>query len=127
MGQRLGDAGIRPSLIASSPAVRAWTTARVIADQLSYPLEFLTRENNLYLASLNDLLDIIAEQDEGFQSALFVGHNPGLTDLANFLCPGLTDNLPTAGVVSVNIDQEHWKLHEQPETELVLHDYPKKA
>ncbi len=126
MGQRLGDAGIRPSLIASSPAIRAWTTARVIAAQISYPVEFLMRENNLYLASLNDLLDVIVEQDEGFQSLMLVAHNPGLTDLANFLCPGLTDNLPTAGVVSVNIDQDHWKLHEQPKTELVLHDYPKK-
>jgi phosphohistidine phosphatase len=126
MGQRLADAGIRPSLIASSPAVRAWTTARVIATQMSYPLEFLMRENNLYLASLSGLLDIVAEQDEGFQSLLIVGHNPGLTNLANFLCPGLTTNLPTAGVVSVNIDQDNWKLHEQPETELVLHDYPKK-
>jgi phosphohistidine phosphatase len=126
MGQRLGDAGVRPSLIASSPAVRAWTTARVIATQMSYPVEFLMRENNLYLASLHNLLDIVAEQDEGFQSLLIVAHNPGLTDLANFLCPGLTDNLPTAGVVSLNIDQDHWKLHDQPQTELVLHDYPKK-
>ena len=126
MGQRLSEAGIRPSLIASSPAVRAWTTARVIAAEMSYPFEFLMRENNLYLASLNDLLDVIVEQDEGFQSLLIVGHNPGLTDLANFLCPDLTNNLPTAGVVSVNIDQDHWKLYEQPKTELILHDYPKK-
>ena len=126
MGQRLADAGIRPSLIASSPAVRAWTTARVIAAQMSYPVEFLMRENNLYLASLSGLLDIVAEQDEGFQSLLIVGHNPGLTNLANFLCPGLTTNLPTAGVVSVNIDQDNWKLHDQPKTELALHDYPKK-
>jgi len=126
MGQRLGDAGIRPSLIASSPATRAWTTARIIAEQLSYPAEFLQRENDLYLASLSDLLDVVAAQDDGFQSLMIVAHNPGLTDLANFLCPGLTNNLPTAGVVSVNIDQDNWKLHDQPETELILHDWPKK-
>ena len=126
MGKRLAEAGIRPSLIASSPAVRAWTTARVVAAQMSYPVEFLMRENSLYHASLNDLLDVIVEQDEGFQSLLIVGHNPGLTDLVNFLYPGLTNNLPTAGVVSVNIDQDHWKLYAQPNTELILHDYPKK-
>ena len=126
MGKRLAEAGIRPSLIASSPAVRAWTTARVVAAQMSYPVEFLMRENSLYHASLNDLLDVIVEQDEGFQSLLIVGHNPGLTDLVNFLYPSLTNNLPTAGVVSVNIDQDHWKLYEPPNTELILHDYPKK-
>ena len=57
---------------------------------------------------------------------MIVGHNPGLTDLANFLSPGLTSNLPTAGIVSVNLDQDDWKLHEQPATELILYDYPKK-
>ena len=113
-------------MIASRPATRAWPTARLIAEQLSYPAEFLQRENDLYLASLSDLLDVVAAQDDGFQSLMIVAHNPGLTDLANFLCPGLTNNLPTAGVVSVNIDQDNWKLHDQPETELILHDWPKK-
>lgn len=126
MGKRIADAGIRPSLIVSSPATRAWTTARVIAEQLSYPTEFLQRENQLYLASLNDLLDIVVAQDDGFNSLIIVGHNPGLTDFVNFLSPGLTNNLPTTGVVAVNIDQDHWKLHEQPRIELFMHDYPKK-
>ncbi len=127
MGERIAAAGIRPSLILSSPATRAWTTARVIAEKLTYPVEFLQRENELYLASLNDLLDVVVAQDEGFNSLMVVGHNPGLTDFVNYLSPGLTNNLPTAGVVSVNIDQDHWKLHDQPKTELILHDYPKKA
>ena len=126
MGKRIADAGIRPSLIVSSPATRAWTTARVIAEQLSYPTEFLQRENQLYLASLNDLLDIVVAQDDGFNSLIIVGHNPGLTDFVNFLSPGLTNNLPTTGVVAVNIDQDHWKLYEQPRIELLMHDYPKK-
>ncbi len=126
MGKRIADAGIRPSLIVSSPATRAWTTARVIAEQLSYPTEFLQRENQLYLASLHDLLDIVVAQDDGFNSVIIVGHNPGLTDFVNFLSPGLTNNLPTTGVVAVNIDQDHWNLHEQPRIELLMHDYPKK-
>ena len=126
MGRRIADAGIRPSLIVSSPAVRAWTTAKTVADEITYPREFLQREVSLYLASLNDLLDVVAAQDEGFNSLMIVGHNPGLTDFANFLSPGITGNLPTCGVVSVNIDQADWSLYEQPKTELVLHDYPKK-
>ena len=126
MGKRIADAGIRPSLIVSSPATRAWTTARVIAEKLSYPTEFLQRENQLYLASLNDLLDLVVAQDDGFNSLIIVGHNPGLTDFVNFLSPGLTNNLPTTGVVAVNIDQDHWQLHEQPRIELLMHDYPKK-
>ncbi len=125
MGKRIADAGIRPSLIVSSPATRAWTTAQFIAEELSYPVEFLQRENSLYLASLNDILDVIVDQDDGFNSLMVVGHNPGLTNMVNFLSPGITGNLPTAGVVSVTIDQDHWKIYEQPNTELILHDCPK--
>ena len=125
MGRRIAAHGIRPSLIISSPAKRAWTTAQIIARELGYPLEFLQREEQLYLASLDDFLDVLVAQDEGFNSVMVVGHNPGMTDFANFLSPGLTHNLPTAGVVSVEIDQEHWKLYDRPQTRLLVHDYPK--
>ena len=126
MGKRILEHGIRPSLIVSSPATRAWTTAKIIAREISYPLEFLQREDSLYLASLNEILDVIMEQDNEFNSLMVVGHNPGLTSAANFLSPGLTHNLPTAGVVSVQVDQDDWNLFERPKTRLLVHDYPKK-
>ncbi len=126
MGKRLHEHGIRPSLIVSSPAKRAWTTAKIFAQELSYPREFLQRDDNLYLASVDRILDVIVAQDQGFNSLMIVGHNPGFTEFANFLSPGLTYNLPTAGVVSVSIDQDHWNLYEQPQTELLVHDWPKK-
>jgi phosphohistidine phosphatase len=126
MGKRILEHGIRPSLIVSSPATRAWTTAKIIATQISYPIEFLQREDSLYLASLDGILEVVAAQDNGFNNLMVVGHNPGMTDLANFLSPGLTHNLPTAGVVCVQIDQDDWNLFERPQTELLVHDYPKK-
>ena len=127
MGRRAVDAGIRPSLIVSSPAVRAWTTAMVFATELGYPIEFLQREDDIYLASLDSLLDVVASQDAGFNNLMLFGHNPGLTDFANYLSPGLTSNLPTAGIVSVQFEREDWQLYEKPKTELLVYDYPKKT
>ncbi len=126
MGRRIAEHGIRPSLIVCSPAKRAWSTAKLIAREISYPIEFLQREDGLYLASLDEFLDVLVAQDKGFNSIMVVGHNPGITDFANFLSPGLTQNLPTAGVVCVQIDQDHWNLYERPKTQLLVHDYPKK-
>jgi len=126
MARRIAEAGIRPSLIVSSPAVRAWRTAKAVATEIGYPVEFLQREGDLYLASLQDILDVIVAQDNKFNSMMLVGHNPGLTTFANYLVPGVTNNVPTAGVVSISIDQDDWNLHEQPVAELVLFDYPKK-
>lgn len=125
MGRRIANHDIRPSLIAASPATRAWTTAKIIAREIDYPIEFLQREDKLYMASLEDLLDVVVAQDDGFNSLMLVCHNPGLTEFANFLVPGLTNNLPTAGVVSVQIDQEDWSLYKRPKTTLLTFDYPK--
>ena len=126
MGKRIVKAGMRPSLIISSPAARAWATAKAVAQEIGYPQEFLQREADLYLASVDDFLEIVNAQDIGFNSLMLVGHNPGLTEFANYLSPNLTDNVPTAGVVSVNIDQNDWNLYDQPATELVVYDFPKK-
>ncbi len=125
MGRRIVAHGIRPSLIITSPATRAWTTAGIIASEIGYPTEFLQREDSLYLASLDDLLGAVVAQDSGFNNLMVVGHNPGLTEFANFLVPGLTNNLPTAGVVSVQIDRDDWNLYQQPMAELLAFDYPK--
>jgi phosphohistidine phosphatase len=125
MGARIQRHGIRPSLIVSSPAKRAWQTARIVAQEIDYPLEFLQREESLYLASLDQLLDVVASQDNGFNHLMVVGHNPGLTDFANFLSPGLTNNLQTAAVVSVEMDRDDWMLYERPKTRLLVYDYPK--
>ena len=127
MGERILEHGIRPSLIVSSHATRAWSTAKIIAEAINYPREFLQKEKSLYLASLDRILDVVMAQDNGFNNLMIVGHNPGLTDFVNFLIPGLTNNLPTAGVVSVEIDRDDWSLYERPVAKLLVHDWPKKA
>ena len=125
MAERIKDAGIRPSLILSSPAVRAWTTAKAIAHEIGYPGEFLQQEDRLYHASVRSLMKLIAEQDSGFNNIMIVGHNPGLTDFANYLSPNLTDNIPTCGYVSFTIDLEDWNLDQDIETESIIYEYPK--
>ena len=126
MGQRLHASVVRPSLIVSSPAVRAWATAKIVAAEISYPREFLQREDRLYLAGVRQLLEVVSEQDAGFNSIMLVGHNPGLTDFANWLVPELTPNVPTCGLVAVEIDADDWDIRDNSGCELLFYDYPKR-
>jgi len=127
MGRRLSEQDIRPSLILSSPAERAWSTARIVAENMNYPREFLQRDDRLYGASVDTIFNVIGDQDPGFNNIMIVAHNPGLTQFANLLVPDVTPNLPTCGVVSVVIDADEWDHRTWPDAALVLFDYPKRS
>lgn len=126
MGQRLSSRGARPSLIMTSPALRAKTTALIIAREIGYPREFLQRETELYLADPDTIIAIVAGQDDGFQDIMLVGHNPGLTQLSNRLTGAGIDNVPTCGIVSVTLDVPGWADLDGQRGQLDYFDYPKK-
>jgi len=126
MGRRLVAHKARPSLILSSPAVRAHSTAKAIAASLKYPSEFLQLEDEIYLATPEELIELLLRQRDDFSDLMVVGHNPGLTDLANELLPDLKlENLPTGGVVAVDFDTEEWSQIREKPARLAYYDYPK--
>lgn len=126
MGQRLRAAGARPSLIITSPAVRALHTARLVAREISYPLEFLQREADLYLASPEQILGVIARQDNSFNDLMLCGHNPGLTELTQLLTGKDIGNIPTCGIVVIEADLSEWSALARRRADLVSFDYPKR-
>jgi phosphohistidine phosphatase len=126
MGRRLRVSGVRPSLIITSPALRALHTARLIAEAIGYPLEFLQRESDLYLASPDDILRVLTQQDNAFNDIIVCGHNPGLTELASKLTGVEIDNIPTCGLVVVEAEISEWGQLRRGGT-LVTFDYPKNA
>jgi phosphohistidine phosphatase len=126
MGRRLLDHGGRPSLIVTSTARRARQTARLIAEAIGYPREFLQSERELYLASPDTILNVIAGQDNTFNDMVVCGHNPGITELACDLSGTYIDNVPTAGVVILDADIDTWDELGGARCDLVDFDYPKK-
>lgn len=126
MGRRLQRRGARPTLILTSPAVRARRTAQIIAREIGYPLEFLQREDDLYLATPDEIVAVIARQDSSFRDLIVCGHNPGLTELANRLTGAGIDNVPTTGVVVIGLDLKSWADLDGAQGELLLFDYPRR-
>ena len=125
MGRRLLERGARPSLILTSTAKRARKTARLVAKQLGYPVEFIQGEAELYLASPDTIVDVVAQQDDGFNDLMLFGHNPGITDLSNRLTGAGIDNVPTCGIVAIDATVDTWAELNPDTCELAFFDYPK--
>ncbi len=126
MGSRLAQRGERPSLILTSTAIRARATARLVANELNYPWEFLQSDPALYHAAPSEIRSVIAAQDDSFAHILVVGHNPGFTELAQELIPGWdVANVPTSGVVAIQLAIEHWADVGNAEGQLRYFDFPK--
>jgi phosphohistidine phosphatase len=87
------------SWIWSSDAVRALATTRFVAEGFASAVPEVVSDHRLYLASPEQLLDVIRGTPAEIRSAAVVAHNPGLTELVNLLAGrAVIDNLPTFGV-----------------------------
>jgi phosphohistidine phosphatase len=128
MGQRLRRRAAPPDRIVASPAERALRTAQLVAQEWGYPLERIDTDQRLYLAEPQEIMGVIGAQDAGVTTLMIVGHNPGLTELAHGLLPGLdVDDLPTGGIVALDSRSEHWAAIADGKLTLVYYDYPKNS
>lgn len=126
MARRLRSRRLKPELMLTSPAVRALTTASVMARELKVPADRVMQDERLYLASPADLLAVIRERGGATRHVMVFGHNPGLTECANRLSDGeQIDNLPTCGVFTALYRLEDWSELDWGRGQDTDFDYPK--
>jgi phosphohistidine phosphatase len=113
MGRWMKKHNIVPGYIVSSPALRAKQTIEAVAKELGITKDKIHFDDNIYAASLNTLLNILAACPKASKSILLVGHNPGLDDLVEYLCGnelGYTKSgklMTTAALAQIAMP-EHW-------------------
>ena len=125
MGQALARRTIKLDLLVSSPAVRALSTAALVARELEYPHDKIHVEAGIYGADVAGLLAIIRALPDAAESVLLVGHNPTITDTANALSPSRLNEMPTAAVVCLKFSAGQWAGVGQANAEFYFYDYPK--
>jgi len=82
--EHLAATATRPELAICSTARRTVQTLDGVRDTLA-PDATISIEDGIYLAEAPALLARLRRIDRGVRSALLVGHNPGMEDLANVL------------------------------------------
>jgi phosphohistidine phosphatase len=125
MAQRMFKKGIIPNLLVSSPALRALTTAKHFASTLQIPSEKLQKESTIYEANVKSLLNVVNDLDDQADFVALFGHNPGLTDFANYLSNSNIYNMPTCSMVMIAFSCENWSEVSADTGEIVFFDYPK--
>jgi len=126
IGKVLKKANVLPDIIISSPAKRALATAEIISEKIGYPKKGIEKEIDLYHAGPMDILDIINKVSNSFNSLMIFGHNPGLTHLVNTLSNFNLPNLPTCGVVELELLLNDWKSVSKGTGKVINYEYPKK-
>ena len=126
MGKLMADKKEVPDLILSSPANRAISTAKIFRSQLHLDKKTIVEEEIIYEAGLGNLIKIINNLSETYNSVMLFGHNPGLTYLANYLGDKSIDNIPTCGIVKITFDINSWDEVSDGSGKIVFFEYPKK-
>ena len=125
MGLHLARRGVRPQLMVSSPALRALTTAQIIAAEIGLRPADITVDERVYTSDAAALTGVIQGLDDRFDRVMIVGHNPTLTDLVNRLAGATIQNIPTCGVVALRVAVDRWSALPGARIELLWFDVPK--
>ncbi len=89
MGAWLAQQNLLPDFIISSPAERAKVTAEKSLKAMGLEAQMIHFDRRIYLADVDELLNVINEIPRHAERILLVGHNPGLEMLMFFLAEAL--------------------------------------
>jgi len=108
MGNMLKELDFTPDLILASPSKRTTLTGKLICKNINYSFDQIQFERNIYDASLADLIQLINNIPSQHETVALIGHNPGITFLSNYLTDDFISNIPTCGIVKIELEIEDW-------------------
>lgn len=124
MAEVLKEKKIMPDLILSSSAKRAKLTAQGLAKNIGYKGKIKTSDA-LYMAEPEEVISMIKEIEDQYDTVFIVGHNPETTELTELMIDEYIDNVPTLGIVALNISIKHWGKIKSANVTLDFFIYPK--
>ena len=108
MGRYFYNKDIYPDAIISSPAIRAESTASLIAEQINFDTNRIQYIQDIYEAPVRVLLETVNKVSDEFQVVFLVGHNPGVSYLAEYITGEAIGGITTCGVVECNLEAGGW-------------------
>lgn len=106
VGKYLKQKNEKIDIILSSPALRAHTTAKLLAKELDFNKNIMQNQYiyEPFVAAIQELISYIHDDND---TAILVGHNPGVSTLAYMLCDS-REELKTASIVEISFSCDSW-------------------
>ena len=108
IGYRLKEKKIIPDKIISSSAKRAYDSAKRIAECVKFPESEIAITDDIYLAAMEQLIQIVQNLNDEWDYVFMFGHNPYFTEFANLFGKKTINNLPTTGVFQITFNCDKW-------------------
>ena len=127
IGNYIKSKNIAPDFILSSPAIRAFETAKIVQKILKIKeSDFCTKEY-LYVGDYFEIAFELSYTEDRINNLMIFGHNSALTDLSNFfLKKEEIDWLPTSALVHLNFNVTSWSEIMETKADLIYYMSPKK-
>ena len=106
MGLFLASKKATVSELIVSPAVRTRQTIEIVLRNAPLGIE-PQFDRRIYEASLTTLVEVVSEITDDKQSAMLVGHNPGMEEMLAFLTHE-TRHMPTGALARITLDCASW-------------------
>ena len=108
IGHKLKEVNIIPDKIISSSAKRAYDSAKRIANCLKYYESKITVTDDIYMANIPQLVQLIRDLKDKWRHVFIFGHNPYFTEFSNLYGENKILNLPTTGVYQISFKCDKW-------------------
>src|SRR5215216_4765343 len=125
MAKRLRDKNIIIDIFISSPAKRAFKTAKYFTKEFEVEKKKIELVKKLYGASVGDFLEVATSINDKYKTAIIFSHNPGITEFANTLTGVHIDNMPTCSIFAIEANTDKWADFLKSEKNFLFFDYPK--
>jgi phosphohistidine phosphatase len=107
MGKLLRDQKMNLDLIISSTALRAETTANFISKAVRYKGEIIL-DKSIYNAEPRDLLTLLSNCSDEYNSILLVGHNPTVEETVQMLTNTPEITMGTCAIAHLTLAVDAW-------------------
>lgn len=109
----------------SSPAVRAYETAKIMCLAFQKNQEDILIEPKIYEAGIKQLVEVLRLTGDEFSDIIWFGHEPGFSLLTHYLTGQQLSKFPTSAFVSIQLPVVAWSKVEKDSGKIVKFIYPK--